>query len=69
MAQGGKPIDNRLFKGGASTDIDSFIKQIVIIQRSRITGECPKGHTCCIRVECWVRVDEKKVSNEPSNNS
>jgi len=69
MAQDGKPMDNRLFKGGASTDIDSFIKHIVIIQRSQITGECPKGHTFCIRAECWVRVNEKKVSNEPSNNS
>ena len=69
MAQGGKPIDNRLFKGGASTDIDSFIKQIVIIQHSQITGQCPKGHSFCIRAECWVRVNEKKVSNEPSNNS
>ena len=60
MAQDGKPMDNRLFKGGASTDIDSFIKQIVIIQRSQIAGGCPKGHPFCIRAECWVSVNEKK---------
>ena len=60
MAQGGKPMDNRLFKGGVSTDIDGFIKQIVIIQRSQITGRCPLGHSFCINADCWVVLNEKK---------
>jgi len=60
MAQGGKPIDNRLFKGGASTDIDGFIEQIVIIQRSQLTGKCPKGHSFCISADCWVSLNQKE---------
>jgi UDP-3-O-[3-hydroxymyristoyl] glucosamine N-acyltransferase len=60
MAVGGKPIDEKLFKIGASTDIDGFIKQIVIIQRSQITGRCPLGHSFCINADCWVVLNEKK---------
>ena len=60
MAEGGKPIDNKLFESGTSADIDSFIKQIVIIQRSQITGRCPKGHSFCINADCWVVLNEKK---------
>ena len=60
MAEGGKPIDNRLFKGGTSTDIDGFIEQIVIIQRSQLTGKCPKGHSFCINADCWVKINQKK---------
>ena len=60
MAEGGKPIDNRLFKGGASTDIDGFIEQIVIIQRSQLTGKCPKGHSFCISADCWVSLNQKE---------
>jgi|TARA_R100000656_G_scaffold85851_1_gene62457 hypothetical protein len=60
MAEGGKPIDNKLFESGTSADIDGFIKQIVIIQRSQITGKCPKGHSFCINADCWVVLNEKK---------
>ena len=60
MAEGGKPIDNKLFESGTSVDIDGFIKQIVIIQRSQITGKCPKGHSFCINADCWVVLNEKK---------
>ena len=60
MAEGGKPIDNRLFKGGVTTDIDGFIEQIVIIQRSQLTGKCPKGHSCCINADCWVSINQKE---------
>lgn len=60
MAEGGKPIDNKLFESGTSVDIDGFIKQIVIIQRSQSTGKCPKGHSFCINADCWVVLNEKK---------
>ena len=60
MAEGGKPIDNKLFERGTSVEIDGFIKQIVIIQRSQITGKCPKGHSFCINADCWVVLNEKK---------
>ena len=60
MAEGGKPIDNKLFESGTSADIDGFIKQIVIIQRSQITGKCPKGHSFCINADCWVVLNDKK---------
>ena len=60
MAQGGTPINNRLFKGGVSTDIAGFIEQIVIIQRSQLTGKCPKGHSFCINADCWVSLNQKE---------
>ena len=61
MAVGGKPIDEKLFgSGNASFEIDSFIKQIVIIQRSQLTGKCPKGHSFCISADCWVSLNQKE---------
>jgi hypothetical protein len=53
--------DKKLLESGnASFEIDSFIKQIAIIQRSQITGVCPKGHRFCINADCWVVVNDKK---------
>ena len=61
MAEGGKPIDEKLFESkNTSFELDSFIKQIVIIQRSQSTGQCPKGHSFCIREDCWVALNDKK---------
>ena len=46
-----------------SFDIDSFIKQIVVIQRSQTKVLCPKGHMFCGRADCWVANDKKGAKN------
>jgi|TARA_R110000824_G_scaffold44582_1_gene129563 hypothetical protein len=52
--------DKKLLESNnTSFDIDSFIKQITIIQRSQVTGVCPKGHMFCISADCWVVNDKK----------
>ena len=56
--------DKKLLESNnTSFDIDSFIKQIVVIQRSQTKVLCPKGHMFCGRADCWVANDKKGVKD------